>query len=167
MKHFKILLLIAILGIASVSYAQKIAHIDTDKLLAEMPETKSLKAELERLNKTYKDDIDAMVTKLEAKIKKYEAEGKTQTLEENQKRSAEVQQDRNRVYQAQQSASQEMQKKYQSKLGPILKKAEDAIKAVAAEKGVVYVLDASPGKGLLVFDKGEDLYSAVKTKLGF
>jgi len=64
-------------------------------------------------------------------------------LSKNQKRAVEVQQDRAKIQQAEQAMSQEMQKKYQEKTVPILKKAEDAIKAVAAEKGIVYVLDAA------------------------
>ena len=169
MKHFKTLLLVAIftIGLSSIANAQKTAHINTDKLLTEMPETKTLKAELERLQKTYRDDIEGMFKQLEAKVKKYEAEGKSQTQEENQKRALEVQQDRAKIGQAEQAMSQEMQKKYQEKTMPILKKAEDAIKAVAAEKGITYVLDAAPGKGLIVYDKGEDIYAAVKAKLGF
>ncbi len=169
MKHFKTLLLVAIftIGLGSVASAQKIAHINTDKLLAEMPATKSMKAQLEKLNKTYRDDIEAMYKKLQAKMQKYEAEGKSQTQEVNQKRAIEVQKDRQLIGQAEQTAGQEMQKKYQEKTLPILKKAEDAIKAVAAEKGIIYVLDAAPGKGLIVYDKGENIYNAVKTKLGF
>lgn len=169
MKHFKSLLLIAFfsLGVMGVANAQKTAHINTEKLLSEMPATKSLKAELERLEKTYRDDIEGMAKKLEAKLKKYEAEGKSQTQETNQKRAIEVQQDRAKIAQAQQAASQEMQKKYQEKTIPILKKAEEAIKSVAAEKGYIYVFDASPGKGLIVYDKGDDIYAAVKAKLGF
>lgn len=169
MKHLKTLLLVAIftMGMSGVVNAQKTAHINTDKLFAEMPDTQAMKADLEKLNKTYRDDIEAMFKKLEAKVKKYEAEGKNQTQEENQKRAAEVQQDRLKIQQAEQKAGKDMQAKYQAKTIPILKKAEDAIKAVAAEKGIIYVFDASPGKGLIVYDKGEDIYAAVKAKLGF
>ena len=169
MKHLKKLLLVAVftIGMVGVANAQKTAHINTDKLLAEMPATKAMKAELEKLNKTYRDDIEAMYKKLEAKIKKYEAESAGQTQEVNQKRAVEVQQDRLKISQAEQTAGQEMQKKYQEKTVPILKQAEDAIKAVAAEKNITYVLDAAPGKGLIVYDKGEDIYNAVKAKLGF
>ena len=169
MKHLKTLLLSAIfiIGLGSVANAQKIAHINSDQLLAEMPETKALKAELERLQKTYRDDIEGMFKQLEAKVKKFEAEGKTQTQETNQQRALEVQQDRAKIGQAEQTMNQEMGKKYQEKTTPILQKAQNAIKAVAAEKGIVYVLDAAPGKGLIVFDKGADIFAAVKAKLGF
>lgn len=169
MKHFKTLLLVAIftIGLGGVANAQKTAHINTDKLLAEMPATKAMTAELEKLNKTYRDDIQAMVKRLQAKAKKYDAESKSQTLEVNQKRSVEIQQDQVKIQKAEQAAGKEMQRKYQEKTIPILKKAEEAIKAVAAEKGIIYVYDATPGKGLIVYEKGEDIYNAVKTKLGF
>ncbi len=169
MKHLKALLLVAIftIGLGGVANAQKTAHINTDKLLTAMPETKALKAELEKLQKTFTSEIKAMATALEAKMKKYQAEGKSQTEETNQKRAIEVQQDRQKIGQAEQVMNQEMSKKYQEKTAPILKKAEDAIKAVAAEKGIIYVIDSAPGKGLIVFEKGEDIYNAVKAKLGF
>lgn len=169
MKQFKTLLLVAIftLCIGGVANAQKVAHINTDKLLAEMPETKALQAELEKLRTTYRSDIEGMFKKLEAKVKKYEAEGAGQTQEVNQQRAVEVQQDRAKIAQAEQTMNQDMAKRYQEKTLPILKKAEDAIKAVAQEKGITYVLDAAPGKGVLVYETGEDIFDAVKAKLGF
>ncbi|PWG06887.1 OmpH family outer membrane protein [Polaribacter aquimarinus] len=168
MKNFKTLLLIAVftLGVAGVANAQKIGHIDFEKLVAEMPQTKALKLDVEKLGKTYQAEIEGMAKKLDAKMKKYTAEQNTQTKETNEKRALEVQQDRSKYEQARQLAYQEMQKKQNDGLGPIIKKAQTAIEEVAAAKGVSYVLDASPGKGLLV-KKGEDLYNAVKAKLGF
>ncbi len=169
MKNLKALLLIAvfILGFTGVSNAQKIGHIDTEKLVANMPATKALKAEMEKLGKTYQDDLSGMAKKLENKMKKYTAEQATQTQATNEKRAAEVQQERAKLEQAKQVAYQEMQKMQNTKLGPILKKAQQAIKDVAAAKGIVYVFDAAAGKGLIVFEKGVNLYDAVKTKLGF
>ena len=168
MRNLKIVLLIAVftLGIAGVSNAQKVGHIDFEKLVAEMPQTKALKSEIEKLGKTYQDDIEGMGKRLEAKMKKYTAEQNTQTEDANKKRAEEVQQDRVQYEQARQAAYQEMQKKQNDGLGPIIEKAQKAIEDVAASKGILYVLDASIGKGLLV-KKGEDLYNAVKTKLGF
>ncbi|PIE97497.1 MAG: hypothetical protein CR961_01900 [Polaribacter sp.] len=167
MKHLKLVVLVAFLAIGLGANAQKVAHINTDKLLSEMPQTKALKAELQRLEKTYKNDIEAMAKKLQAKMTKYQKEGATQSQEINEKRAMEVQQEGARIQKARQEAAVAMQKKYQEKTMPILQKAEKAIKEVASEKGIIYVLDASPGKGLIVYDKGEDLYNAVKAKLGF
>ena len=169
MKHFKTLLLLAVftLGLSAVANAQKFGHIETNKLLANMPATKAMEKELEKMEKTYKDDINTLTKKYQAKMKKYAAEEKGQTEDTNNKRKQEAQLDINRIDQAKQFAAQEMQKKYADLLKPIVERAQKAIKDVAAEKGLVYIFDASAGKGLIVFEKGVDIYEAVKAKLGF
>lgn len=168
MRNLKSLLLIAVftLGLGGVANAQKMGHIDFEKLVAEMPATKQLKADIEKLGKTYQDEIEGMAKKLDAKMKKYTAEQNNQTKEINEIRAKEVQTDNQRYEQLRQTAYQEMQKKQAEGLKPIIEKAQKAIEEVAATKGILYVLDASVGKGLLV-KKGEDLYAAVKAKIGF
>ena len=164
MKQFRTLLLIAIitLGFNSVQAQTKVAHISTDLLLSLMPETKTLNADLEKLSKTYESELKAENDKLEAKLKKYEAEVGSQTDEVNQQRSVEVQQDRQNLYQASQIAQQDIAKKRDDKLKPILEKARKAIEDVANEQGFTYVLDAST----IIVANGTDLLPAVKAKLG-
>ncbi|WP_445747680.1 OmpH family outer membrane protein [Polaribacter sp.] len=168
MRNFKTLLLIAVftLGLGGVANAQKFGHIDFEKLVAEMPQTTKLKSDIEKLGKTYQDEIEGMGKKLEAKVKKYQAEQNAQTKEINESRALEVQQENQRYEQLRQTAYQEMQKKQAEGLNPIIEKAQKAIEDVAAAKGIVYVFDSSLGKGLIV-SKGEDLFNAVKAKLGF
>ncbi|WP_296634692.1 OmpH family outer membrane protein [Polaribacter sp.] len=168
MKNFKSLLLIAVftLGFGGVANAQKSGHIDFEKLVAEMPATKKLKLDIEKLGKTYQDEVEGMAKKLDAKMKKYTQEQNTQTKEINEIRAKEVQQENQRYEQLRQTAYQDMQQKQADGLKPIVEKAQKAIEEVAAAKGILYVFDASMGKGLLV-KKGEDLYAAVKAKLGF
>lgn len=169
MKNLKMLLSIAVctISISNYAHAQKTAHIDSELLIASMPQTKALQQEMDALQKTYKDEITGMAKRLEAKIQKYTSEEATQTQTVNEQRAQEVQQQRARISQAEQAAYQDMQKRQAEKLSPILEKAQKAIKDVANEKGIIYVLDASAGKGLLVFDEGEDILEAVKAKLGF
>ena len=168
MKNLKTLLLIAVftLGVGGVANAQKMGHIDFEKLVADMPQTTKLKADMEKLGKTYQDEVEGMAKKLDAKMKKYTQEQNTQTKEINEIRAKEVQQENARYEQLRQTAYQDMQKKKAEGLQPIIEKAQKAIQDVAASKGILYVLDATVGKGLLV-KKGEDLFAAVKAKLGF
>lgn len=168
MKNLKTLLLIAVftLGLGSIANAQKVGHIDFEKLIAEMPETETLKLDMEKLGKTYQDEIQGMEKELESTRKKYVAESNTQTQETNDKRAQELQEQNAKLEQARRFAYQDMQKKQNDGLQPIIEKAQKAIDEVAAAKSVLYVLDASVGKGLLV-KKGQDLFDAVKTKLGF
>ena len=164
MKQFRTLLLIALitLGFNSVQAQTKVGHISTDLLLSSMPETKALNVELEKLSKTYEAELKAEQGKLEAKLKKYEAEMGSQTDEVNQQRQVEVQQDQQNLYQASQIAREDIGKKRDEKLKPILEMAKKAIDEVAKEQGFTYVLEAST----LIVANGTDLLPDVKSKLG-
>ncbi len=166
MKNLKTLLLIAVftLGVG-VANAQKIGHVNLNRVIANMPESRALQAEIAKISKTYKDDIDGMGKKFEAKYKRYSAEQATQTDTVNKQRAEEIQGERNKIVQAEQAAVQDIQEKQQTKLIPILQKAEKAINDIAKEKGLSYILDASGGKGVLVAN-GVDIYDAAKAKLG-
>lgn len=167
MKNLKSLLLVAFiaLGTSGIANAQKIGHVNLERVLANMPETRDLQAELEKTTKTYKDDIDGMKKKYEAKVKKYTAEQNTVSEDINKQRAQEVNLEGQKIGQAEQAASQDIQMKYQKMLQPILQKAEKALNEVQKAKGLDYVFDSSAGKGILIA-KGLDLYDDMKAKLG-
>lgn len=150
----------------STLQAQKVGHIDSEQLLMAMPETKAMETELKKVQQTYADEYNAQATALQAKLKKYDAEAPTQTDVKNEERRIEVQTLQQKIQKYGQTAEQEIQKKRFDLLKPIVERAQKAVKDVAAEKGVKYVFDSSPGKGLIVFEEGEDLMPAVKAKLG-
>ena len=70
-----------------------------------------------------------------------------------------------RITEAQEKAQEELTTKRTELYTPVFKKAEDAVKLVAKEKGFAYVFDVSQ-PGVVYFDGGEDLINVVKTKLG-
>ena len=155
----------ALLTAFNTVQAQNVAHIDSEQLLMAMPETKAMETELKKVQQTYADEYNAQATALQAKLKKYDAEAPTQTDVKNEERRIEVKSLQEKIQKYAQTADQEIQKKRFDLLKPIVEKAQKAVSDVATEKGVKYVYDASPGKGLIVFE-GEDLLPAVKTKLG-
>tara|TARA_B110000879_G_C11176763_1_gene516339 strand:+ start:133 stop:633 length:501 start_codon:yes stop_codon:yes gene_type:complete len=164
MKQFKTIVIAAVLimGMVQIANAQKVAHINFEEVVANMPETLKLQADLEKLGKTYGEEITTAQKALKAKIDKYTAEEVSKTAAQNEERIKEVQEDQGKIQQLQQVAQQELQQKEKAALDPIIKKAQEAIKTVAKEKSIVYVLDA---KALIVLE-GEDLLPAVKTSLG-
>jgi outer membrane chaperone skp (ompH) len=162
------------LGATTMVTAQvKVAHIDVQKLLEEMPERKSIEAQLKRLQQGYENDIQAAIKELQAKAEKYQKEA--QALTEAQlkareaefmKKSEEIQTMENNIRQNQQTAMQNIQKKQQELVEPLLKKVKSSIEKVAKAKGIQYVLDSSAGSSVIVAT-GEDLFAAVKKDLGF
>ena len=162
------------LGATSMATAQsKIAHIDTQKLLEEMPERKSAEAQLKKLEQNYIADIQASVKELQTKAQTYQNEAASLTEAqlkareaEFRKKSEEIATMENNIQQARQTANETLMKKQQELVEPILKKVKSAVEKVAAAQGFQYVLDSSNGSGVIVA-KGTDLYSAVRKELGF
>ncbi|WP_315164463.1 OmpH family outer membrane protein [Capnocytophaga leadbetteri] len=151
----------------------KIAHIDVQKLLEEMPERKSIEAQLKKLEQGYTADIQAAIKELEARADKYQKEAAALTEAQLKareteflKKSEEIQTMENNIRRSQQTAAQNLQKKQQELVEPLLKKVKSSIEKVAKAKGVQYVLDSSAGSSVIVAS-GEDLYSSVKKDLGF
>ena len=168
MKHLKTLLFAAalIIGTGFMNAQSKVAHINTQQLIEAMPEMKSAKAELEKLAKTYENEIKNMANVLEAKVKQYDAEASAQTQEENEKRLKEVQGHEQSIRSYQAQAQQDLAKKEQELIEPILKRAKDAVIKVAKAQGFQYVLDSTTGQGVILAD-GKDLFEDVKAELGF
>jgi len=167
MKQLKTLLLATALCIFTVSFTQaqsKVAHINTQDLIAAMPAMKAAQAELETLSKTYQTDLQTMGTEFQNKIKQYDAEAATKTQEENLKRQEEVQTMEQNIRQFQGQAQQDLQKKQEELLKPITEKAKAAILKVGRAQGFDYVLDSSVGVTILA--EGKDLMNEVKKELG-
>ncbi len=148
-----------------VNAQSKIAHIDVSQLLQAMPEMKAAQAELKKLQETYSADIEDSMTELRNKYTQYSNESASKSDEENKKRMAELQGYEKNISDAQQTASQELQKKQAELVGPIMDKAKAAIEKVAAAQGYAYVFDAQPGSGVIVAN-GKDLLPDVKKELG-
>lgn len=163
MNVIKTLVLITVftLGMSSVNAQTKLAHINTEELVSAMPETKALQAKLEKLGKTYDNEVKTKEAELKAKFEKYNAEFESQTETTNADRSKEVQLEAQKIEQFKQEAVRDLQKQEQEGLQPILEKAQKAIDEVAAAQGYDYVLNVST----LVVARGKDLLADVKTKL--
>ena len=169
MKQLKSLLIATLLFIGAsqtVSAQDKVAHINVTELMGSMPEMLAANKQLENYGKTFDNEYRTMVEEYQAKIKKYDQEATTVSDAINETRTKEVQQMGARIQEYQKTASEDMQKKQEEILKPILEKAKAAIQKVAKAKGYQYVLDSTVGSGLLVAD-GPDLLADVKKELGF
>jgi len=169
MKNVKKIVVALVLFVATTGFVNaqsKVAHINVQQLLSEMPEMLAAQAEIKKLQETYKADLEGSITEMQNKYTQYQNEATSKTPEENEKRAVELQGYEKNIKEAEQQALQELQKKQQELFAPISEKAKKAIDKVAAALGYDYVIDASPGLGLIV-SKGKDLLPEVKQELGF
>ena len=168
MKNLKHLLIAALFMVApSLTYAQsKVAHIDTQKLISEMPEVIAAQKQLEQLEKTYTSEIENTYKEFQTKAQSYSADAANQTDVTNQARQKELETMQQNINQYRETAAQNLQKKQVEMMRPLYDKARAAIEKVASAQGFDYVLDASAG-GSVIMAKGKDLMADVKKDLGF
>ena len=164
MNYLKLLTIIAFLSVFSISFAQSnVGHIDFQSVLSQMPEFKEAQAQVQKLEKTYQVDLEASQKELQTKLQTYEADVQNQTEVTNAARAKEIQSMQTNIQAFVQMVQQDLQKKNQDMLTPILEKLRNAITEVAKELGLNYVMDASS----LLHKDGKDIEKEVKIKLGF
>lgn len=150
-----------------VAVAQsKVAHIDTQKLISEMPEVIAKQKELAQLEKTYSTEIENTYKEFQTKAQSYAAEAENQTEVTNQARQKELETMQQNIQSYRQTASEDLQKKQVEMMKPLYEKAKNAIEKIAKAQGYDYVLDSSAG-GSVIMAEGKDLMAEVKSELGF
>ena len=163
MKRIKFLALAlgVIIASGSAVSAQKIGTADLDALIANLPEFQGKQQELQQFQKDsiggeyeqlYKEFVDK-----DSALKKATSPSVKATLEK------EVGTLQRTLGGWQEYATQRNQVKQSELFGPLVKKAQDALNAVAKEKGYTYVLQ--PG-AFLVMPPSDDLTMAIAEKLG-
>ena len=168
MKNLKSLFVALLMALPmTLTYAQsKVAHIDTQKLIGEMPEVIAAQKQLEQLEKTYTSEIENTYKEFQTKAQSYSADAANQTDVTNQARQKELETMQQNINQYRETAAQDLQKKQVEMMRPLYDKARAAIEKVAAAQGFDYVLDATAG-GSVIMAKGKDLMADVKAELGF
>lgn len=150
----------------TASFAQKKwGHIDAAALVEAMPEKKKAQADMETYAKGLQDQLKTMSGEFDKKYQDYVANEKSMTELVKTTKAKELEDLQNRIRDFQGKAQEDMQRKEQELMQPIIDKARKAIDTVAKEKGYNYVLDSSAGV-LLVKDDTDDILAFVKKYLG-
>ena len=167
MKFFSYLSIALLLCFAVAVNAQsnKFGHINSAELLQMMPEIKAADSTLAAYQKQLEDQNQAMLNEYQGKVTDYQKNEATMPDAVKDVKQQEIQDLQQRIQTFQQTAQDKFQQKKEELYSPILKKAEDAIKAVAKENSYAYVFDTSAGAVIYAQDS-DDLMATVKKKLG-
>lgn len=164
MKKLFIILIAAAAALPTFAQ-QKFGHIDSSALLELMPEKKKAETDLQSFAKEFESALQEMAKEYESKIQAFQANEKSMVETVRNTKMREIADLERRIQEFQQQAQDEVGKKEQEVLTPIIDKARKAIDEVAKEKGYTYVFDSSLGV-LLYADDSEDIMADVKAKLG-
>ena len=168
MKKITGVFLSALIMIAASTFAQsmKFGHINSAGLLSGMPEVKSADSQLQTYQTQLETQLKSMTEDYQKKVQDYYAKEALLADAVKQSKAQEISDLELRIQEYQATAQQSMEKKKEELYSPILEKAEKAIKEVAKEKGYAYVLDTSPGSGVLYAIESDNIMDMVKSKLG-
>lgn len=167
-RILNVLVILVFVSFATISNGQnkpKLGHINSNDLLEKIPGRDSAKTKLEKYAKDVQSQFKGMQGELESKYNDYQANEKNMTELIKKTKMDELKDLQDRIDNFQKSAQDDMQKKENDLLKPIIDKAKKAIEDVAKENKYTYIFDSASGI-LLYTDPGDDILPLVKAKLG-
>lgn len=144
----------------------KIAHVNTSKIMEEMPERTKAESDLEAYYNELQDQLKSMLNEYQSKLQDYQNNAETMTNLIRQSKEKELVDLESRITAFQNSAESAFEAKRAELLKPLLEKIQKAIDAVGKEKGYTYILDTATGAAVYIGDDAVDVTKDVKAKLG-
>ena len=170
MMNFKSLgTLVAALILTCSVYAQKIAVIDINAVLQELPEYITAQEELDRIAAEWNQEIAAEYDKIKSLYNKYQAEQVLLSEEVQQQREEEIMSKEKMVRELQKrkfGSEGELFLKRREIINPIQEKVFGAIEQFALDRGYDLVLDKAGSAGVLFVGEEFDKTDLIKRRLG-
>ena len=166
-KIFKVLFLgVSLFVLTGVADAQmKIAYVNSAEILEAMPESAKVRTNLETYYGELQSQLQTMLTEYSNKVQDYEANQASMSNLVKQSKEKEIVDMENRIQQFRANAEEEMAKKQEELLKPVLDKVQNAINAVGKEKGYTYIIDNAAGTLVYLGPDAIDASKDVKAKL--
>jgi outer membrane protein len=160
-----VLLTLCIAAGSSVMAQGRLGYINTDELIAAMPERDSATVKYEALYAELVNQLEEMQVEYQRQLTTYTQEMATLTPAVQTVREQGLEDLRRRIQESQQLADQDLQRSQQELFAPIIEKATTTIQTVARENGITAVFDVS---SLIYYDTATmtDLLPLVKQALG-
>jgi outer membrane protein len=155
--------------LATVSFAQRYAVIDSKYILEKLPEYKEAQQKLDQFSKMWQQEIDKKSADLDRMYKEYDAEQVMLSDELKKKREDEIYNNEKELRDLQRTRfgyEGDIFKKRQELIKPIQDKVYNAIQKLAVAKLYDFILDKSEGITVIFADPKLDRSDDVLKELG-
>lgn len=153
-----------------VSFAQKIAYVDTEYILAQIPEYKAAQSELDKTSVQWQKEIEAKYAEIDKMYRAYEAEEILLTEDLKKKRQADIvakEKDAKELQKQRFGVDGDLFKKRQELVKPIQDKVYNAVKVVAEKGGYSIIFDKASDITMLYTSSKLDKSDLVLEQLGY
>lgn len=135
----------------------KIAYVDTDYILTQMPEAKQIQSELQAYQRQLQNKISATMQGFQQQYQEYQQGAATMTEQARQEKEGELQELQQQIQQDQQQAQLSLQRKEGELLAPVYEKIQTNIDKVAEQNGYTHIFSAAvAGNPILLYVKDQD-----------
>lgn len=162
----KKLLIIALLLAPISLFAQKFGHFNSATIIQAMPEYTKGQQEIETMQKQFEDDLKRQQDEFNKKSQEYQAQRDSLPANIQQRREQELSEMYQRIQQNYQDNQNTLQKTSSEKMQAITTKVLDAVKAIGAAEGYVYIMDVTSGIPYISESLSTDVTAKIKSKLG-
>lgn len=143
----------------------KIGLVNTDEILAAMPQMAEAQKKLADVSKTYEDEYKKLTEEMNTKLEEFQkSENELPAIRERKAR--ELQDLENKIRAFEQSAQNDLQRMQNELMAPILQLVQQAVESVGKENGFSMIQVYSPQLTLYYGAPVEDVTPLVKKKLG-
>lgn len=146
--------------------AQKFGHFNAQEIMEAMPETATMRTELQTLAKQYEDDQKRMEEELTKKQEEYQKEAANLLENVRARREQELNDLYQRYMQSRQDNANAFQKAQMEKLQAIQDKLLEAVKKVGEEGGYTYIMDTGGAVPFINTKLSTDVSADIKRTLG-
>lgn len=142
----------------------KIGHLNSAKLMENMPERDSLATLLQKKQEEKTSTYNLYQAKLQQDYDRYMMEKDSMDVSRRQFEESNLADAQERLQQFAQDIQNDLVQYEQELILPLQERVKAAIKKVADENGFTYIIDSS--LGVLLYEGGEDVYDLVAKELG-
>jgi outer membrane protein len=150
--------------------AQKIAYVDTEYILGNVPEYKNAQTQIDDLSNKWQKEIETRFAEIDKLYKIYQADATMLPEEMKHKRENEIiakEKDVKDLQKKRFGQGGDLFKKRQELIKPIQDKVYNAIEAISTQENIGIVFDKSTGATMIYTNNKYDISDVVLGKLGY
>ena len=159
-----VLLALPMLASAQTIATVKIGLVNSEAILTAMPESKTAQESLANLSKQLEDQMAQLQNEMNRKVEEFKALSEDTPVTIKDQKMKDIQDYQTKLETFYQNAQQELNRKQQELMAPIISKINDAIQSVGKEGN--YTIIQQTAAVLYFGAPAEDITPLVKAKLG-
>lgn len=168
MKQKLFILAFLMIGMFSMTQAQRLAIVDVNSLLQEMEEYKTAQGELDKVASKWRQEISIEMDKVKSMYNKYQAEQVLLSDEVRAQREEEIVNTEKKVMDMQKlrfGPEGDLFKRRQELVKPVQDKVMAAIESYAADRGYDLIIDKGGSAGILFLNEEYDKTDDIRKRL--